>query len=705
MKPAALTLVCLGLAATSARAAEPPAKKDPTPSAADRSFWAFQAPRRPAVPEIRTPNSEIRNPIDAFLLVKLRQKGLGFNPEAPKEVLLRRACFDLTGLPPSPALAAEFFHEWDARPQAAYEKLIDKLLDLPAYGERWGRHWLDVAGYADSDGYLDADRLRPQAWRYRDYVIQAHNADLPYDRFLTEQLAGDELSDWRRAEEFTPETVRQLTATGFLRNALDPTYPGYTEPNEIHQVLSDTMQIVGSTFLGLTVQCAKCHNHKQDPISQKDYYALQAVFLPALDPARWQPSEVRGIPLAPEAEVARIKEHNQKVAGRVAELNTALAQLTERHRKKAGNPKATEAELAAKFPEYKAELEKLKAAVAAESALKKDLVLLRGLTDLDGRLPEARVLMRGDYTKLGEVVSPGVPEVLAPVGFRLDIKAGNKTSGRRLALARWLTDPQNPLTARVQVNRMWALHFGRGLVPTVANFGRAGAKPSHPELLDWLACEFIDQKWSMKQLHRLIMTSAAYRQSSAIDEPRKKYDPNNELLSRWKPRRLEGEAVRDTALAVAGKLSEERFGPPAQVIPKGDGSVDTADDAQGNRRSVYLIVRRSKHLTLLDLLDVPMMEVNCPQRPLSTVPLQALALLNSPFSERNAAAFAARILKEGGATDEARIAYAFRLAFTREPRPEEAAKVKKFLAAVGPRDGWPQVALVLLNSNEFVYLP
>ncbi len=683
---------------------------------AKATFWSFQPPKRPAVPEARNSKSPIRNPIDAFLLAKLQEKGLKFNPEAPPEVLLRRLCFDLTGLPPTIEMCEAFLKEHAAKPNEAYEKLVDKLLASPAYGERWGRHWLDVAGYADSDGYLAADRLRPQAWRYRDYVIKALNDDMPYNQFVMEQLAGDEMSDWRRAEELTPQMIRQLTATGFLRTALDPTYPGYTEPNEIHQVMSDTMQIVGTSLLGLTMQCAKCHDHKNDPISQKDYYSLQAFLLPALDPKRWQPSEVRGIPLAPEAEAARIKEHNQKIGARVNELNASLKQLQDKFRKKAGDPKATPEALAAKFPDYKVEADKITAAINTENALKKELILIRGLTDLEGKLPEAQILLRGDYSKPGDVVNPAVPVVLSEPEAkrgRLEIKEGYKTSGRRLALAKWITDPANPLTSRVQVNRMWAQHFGRGIVSTVANFGKSGAKPTHPELLDWLATEFINQKWSMKAMHRLMVTSSAYRQAFDIDNAKKKADPNNELYSRWKPRRLEGEALRDGILAVTGKLNEERYGPPAPVVASG-GAIDTKDDPQGNRRSIYLIVRRSQHLTMLDLFDTPLMEVNCPQRPSSTVPLQALALMNSPFSERNAAALAERILKNGGPNDESRIAYAFKLMFTREPKTSEVETIKKFLAnatvesagkPLKVKDTWTQVGLVLLNSNEFVYVP
>jgi hypothetical protein len=670
------------------KVAEAPLQEKEIPSrvsAEDRQFWAFQPPKGPAVPVVKNVDRE-RTPIDAFLLAKLEAKGTSFSPDASKEVLLRRLCFDLIGLPPTIEQREAFLA--DTRLDA-YERLVDRLLASPEYGERWGRHWLDLAGYADSDGYLAADRQRPQAWRYRDYVVQSLNADVPYDRFLTEQLAGDEMSDWRRASALTPEMVRQLTATGFLRTALDPTYPGYTEPNEIYQVLSDTMQIVGTTTLGLTIHCAKCHSHKFDPISQRDYYALQSVFLPALDPARWQPSEVRGIPMGSEAEQARQRERSNQAAQRVAtlagQLKTAMADSKKLD---------------------KATVEKLKAELAAAQAEQKNStpILIRGLMDLDAQPPQGRLLRRGDHSKPGAVVNASIPEVLAPDNFKLDAKPGYKTTGRRLALAVWLTNPAHPLTARVQVNRMWAHHFGRGIVPTIANFGRSGAKPSHPELLDWLATEFVRQGWSMKAMHRLMLTSTAYRQSSGTRPD----DPSNILLSTWKPRRHEGEVLRDSVLAVAGKLSEQRYGPPAGVVGKGDGSVETPDDVNGNRRSIYLMVRRSQHLTILDLFDTPLMEVNCPERNVSTVPLQALAMLHGPFAERNAAAVGERLLRSAG-DDTARIRNAFLLMFAREPRPAESARISKFVVTVKASDGeraaWTQMALVMLNSNEFLFAP
>lgn len=734
---------------------EPPSRL----STEDRQFWSFVPPVRPPLPAVVNVQ-RARNAVDAFLLARLEQEQLSFASDAPQEVILRRATFALHGLPPEIEELDAFLS--DNAPDA-YERLLDRLQASPRYGEHAARQWLDVAGYADSDGYLAADRLRPQAWRYRDYVIGAFNSDLPYDRFLLEQLAGDELSDWRRADELSPEQVRQLAATGFLRTASDPTYPGYTEPNEIHQVMADTTQIISSSLLGLTIHCARCHSHKYDPVPHRDYYALQAILTPALDPARWQPSEVRGIPLATEAEQARIAQHNQKTDARVAELNAELTELTTRFRKKrvtellgadgkdaALVAKLTEALLApadkrndeqkglvakhgvgiflaevdlAKWnSEYLQQADKLKAVIASESALKQQIVTLRGLVDLDDKPADCKLLLRGDYNKPGAVISPNVPEVLAPVGFKLEPKPGYKTTGRREAFAHWLTEPSHPLTARVQVNRVWAKQFGRGIVPTLANFGRSGVKPTHPELLDYLATEFVQQGWGQKKLVRQLLSSTAWRQSSTPAAATLAADPNNELLGYWRATRHSGEMLRDSTLAAAGKLNRTMFGSPSAVAQQGDGSVITADDAAGNRRSIYLIVRRSQHVTMFDLFDVPMMEVNCPQRSASIVPLQALAMLHGPFTEQSAAALAERILREA-ATDDARIDFACRLLYSRLPRSAEKEVLASFLAALtaeklanasasptdaqksdATRAAWVQAALVLLNSNEFLYV-
>lgn len=734
--------------------AEPPSRLSPE----DRAFWSFVAPVRVPLPMVKNADRQ-RTALDAFLLARLEEKQLSFAPDTDREILLRRASFALHGLPPTvedlERLAA------DDSPDS-YERLIDRLIASPRYGEHSARHWLDIAGYADSDGYLAADRLRPEAWRYRDYVIDAFNADLPYDQFLREQLAGDELSDWRRADELTPQMKRQLAATGFLRTASDPTYPGYTEPNEIHQVLADTAQIVSTSLLGLTIHCARCHSHKFDPISHRDYYALQAILTPALDPARWVPSEVRGIPLASEAEQARINQHNQKVDARVAELFAEFKEISTRQQKKrvaevlgdkAGDAALVEkliaailapadkrtdeqkslvathaptlsladADLAKVDEQFAAQLERFTAAAKAEAALKQQVPLVRGLADMDDKPADCKLLLRGDYNKPGPVVEPRVPEVLASVSYQFQPQAGYKTTGRRTALANWLTSPGHPLTARVQVNRVFARYFGRGIVPTLANFGRSGVKPTHPQLLDWLAVELESQGWSQKKLTRQLLCSTAWRQASLTSDAALVADPNNDLLSSWRAQRHTGEVLRDTTLSVAGRLNTQMRGSPSAVAQQGDGSVITADDAAGNRRSVYLIVRRSQHMTMFDLFDVPMMEVNCPQRSASIVPLQALAMLHGPFAEQSASALASRILQEAPQDDTSRIQYAWKLLFARPAKPAETQMALDFLAALreeklgtgaateeqkveATRAAWSQTALVLLNSNEFLYV-
>ena len=726
----------------------------------DRQFWSFQPPVRPSIPTVKAAG-RVRTPIDAFLLSKLEAKGAGFNPAATKRVLLRRIYFDLLGLPPTIEEIEAFLAD---RSPNAYERLVDRLLASPRYGERWGRHWLDVAGYADSDGYLAADRLRPEAYRYRDYVIRSHNDDKPFDRFVLEQIAGDELADWRRAKELTPELVDNLTATGFLRTALDPTYGNYKEPLECHKVVADTMQIVGSTFLGLTLQCARCHSHRSDPISQSDYYRMHAIFLASYDPARWLVSIQRSIPLATEADQQRIAKHNRALEARVKQLTADLAGLTKRFREKVFDhelahiadaeiqkqvraalivdekkqsaqqkkqvsrwaPKisVTEEALAARFAEYKSDRENLQAAIMAENVLKKNIVQLRGLMDLDDKPAQANVLIRGDWNSRGKAVMPGAPSVLTPVGYTLKPQAGYKTTGRRLALARWLVDPQNPLTGRVQVNRLWMHHFGKGIVATPENFGNAGARPSHPKLLDWLATEFMASGWSVKTLHRMMATSSAYRQSSQPNKQALKVDPANILLGSFRPRRLEGEVLRDTVLAVTGKHNRRMYGAPVPVNRNSEGLVTVADTPSGNRSSVYLIVRRSQGVTLLEMFDTPRMEINCPQRNCSIVVTQSLTLMNSKFTETNAQSLAERILSRNSADRQARMGDVFNLLFTRQPSESERVSISEFLDAVQQEQlaslmtsptvqqkadaalaSWRQLAIVLFNSNEFLFIP
>jgi hypothetical protein len=733
---------------------------------ADRRFWSFQPPSRPAVPSVKH-SDRVRNAIDSFVLSSLEKKGLTLAPEAPRLVLLRRATLDLTGLPPMPKEIDEFLH--DKRPDA-YERLIDRLLASPRYGERWGRHWLDLAGYADSEGILDADYVRTAAWRYRDYVIRAFNDDKPYDRFLKEQLAGDELYDYwtanRTQKELPARVVEGLIATGYLRCASDTSRPDFVNiknaPGYYHQTLNDTVQIVSSSLLGLTVQCARCHSHKYDPIPQTEYYRMTAIFMGAYRPEKWVPQVERRLFEASAAQEKEAKEHNAKVDAAVAALKkeadalrrkfadrlfqerlaalpaqirddvrlalaTAPAKRSEVQKYLAVKfeaelrppPAALPATLAKSYPEYQQQSKSLTERMQAEVAKRRTFPEIRALYDLPGAA-KTHLLRRGDYLQPGREVTPGALSALAaPKPFRWQTPPkGARTSGRRLAFAEWLTQLGHPLTARVLVNRLWLHHFGEGLVATPDNFGHAGAAPSHPELLDWLAVEFVARKWSVKEMHRLMMTSAAYRQSStpdtaAIREARK-VDPEDRLLWRQRLRRLEAEALRDSILSVSGSLNTTMYGPPVPMLRQPDGEVVTPTGAAGNRRSVYLQVRRSQPLTLLQIFDQPVIETNCPRRGVSTVASQALTLLNSDFLTRQADAFAARVLKE---KPDDPAALALLLAFGRPTTEKEKARLAGFVkeqagryvaAGAGKeqaaRKATADLCQMLLSANEFVYI-
>jgi hypothetical protein len=727
----------------------------------DRNFWSFKPPVRPALPALKQRHLA-RNSVDVFLLAALEKKGLTFSPEAARTTLLRRLTFDLTGLPPTPEEVDAFVA--DTRPDA-YERVVDRLLASPAYGERWGRHWLDVAGYADSEGILDADYVRSAAWRYRDYVVRALNADRPYDRFLQEQIAGDELSDYwtvqEREKKLPAGVVEALEATGFLRCASDTSRPDFVNiknaPGYYFQTLDDTVKIVASATMGLTVHCAKCHAHKFDPIPQRDYFQLQAVFTGAYRPSEWIPQVQRRLLEASASEQAEAARHNAAVDAAIARLRgehaAYVAAQAKRHfeRRLAALPAAIredvraalstpaakrgevqkylagkfEAELRpagaalekallAAFPEHAGKTAALARAVQAENQKRRTFPEIRALYDLPGEVP-TRLLRRGDYLNPGAVVQPGVLSVLkteAPFAWAPPAK-GAKTSGRRLALARWLTQPRHPLTARVIVNRLWLHHFGEGLVSTPENFGRSGSPPSHPVLLDYLATELVRNGWSLKALHRLLVLSSAYRQGSPLDPSRhalaRQVDPDNRLLWRQRMRRLEAEAIRDAILAASGNLNRVMGGAPVPVVRRGDGEVVAPDGREGARRSIYLQVRRSQPLTILRVFDQPVIETNCTRRAVSTVSSQALTLLNSDFVTAQAEALAARLLREEAADPAA--AAVLRV-FARPATARERALLSEFLVKQTERHGGAgpcQRALadlchMLLGANEMSYV-
>ncbi|MBI1786584.1 MAG: DUF1549 domain-containing protein, partial [Acidobacteria bacterium] len=548
-----------------------------------RQFWSFRKPVKADAPAVKN-RQRVRNPIDAFLLARLEAKGLSFSADSAGLKLMRRASFDLTGLPPSPKEMEEFLA--DAKP-GAYERLVDRLLQSPHFGEHWGRHWLDSAGYSDAAGFdncFPVVELFDGMWRYRDYVVRALNQDKPYDRFLVEQLAGDERVDWRNASKYTAEMLDSLTATGYLRSVYDRTDADIVNlVGERYDVLFHLMEKVSTGLMGLTVGCARCHSHKFDPIPQRDYYRLMAVFMPAFNPMNWKQPKNRFLADVAKPEEESVTRHNQEIERSLDELRKQLARLRKPYEERlfesklAAIPEAIRADtraaletpagkrddvqkfLASKFekvlkvsPEEveralkeddKAAAAKLSAQIKTYEGYKRSFGKIQALWDI-GAMPVARLLQRGAVESPGPKVQAGVLSVLASGGGDL-VKppdAMGETTGQRLALARWLASRDHPLTARVFVNRVWQHLFGRGIVATPDNFGKMGAPPTHSELLDWLAVDFMEHGWSAKRLLRTLLTSTAYRQSAKITAAGEKADPENLLLWRMNLRRLEAEA-------------------------------------------------------------------------------------------------------------------------------------------------------------------
>ncbi|MEX2168649.1 MAG: PSD1 and planctomycete cytochrome C domain-containing protein [Pirellulales bacterium] len=641
----------------------------------ERSWWAFQPIERP---DVVTPSTDphVRIAIDVLLREAMPEE-LTFSPDADKRTLLLRAYFDLLGLPPTPEEAEQFLA--DESPEA-YEKLIDRLLASPHYGERWARHWLDAAGYADSDGGNEQDVVRTWAFKYRDYVIRSFNADKPFDRFVHEQLAGDELAG-PIAGDLTAEQIELLTATGFLRMAADGTASASDPPVARNQVVTDTLKIVTSSLLGISVACAQCHDHRYDPIPQTDYYALRAVFEPALDWQAWKSSGERQVSLYTAADrqrAAEIEAEAQKTSvERAAKLVVYMAEALEKELTKYEEPSRAELraayttaadqrsdaqkQLLEKYPSVNVsegvlyqynqaaadDLKKFDERIAATRATKPAEEFLRVLTEPVGHVPETKLFHRGDYRQPMQVVAPGALSVCSPESGRTEFavkSAELPTTGRRLAFARWLSGPDNPLTARVIANRVWMHHFGRGLVTTPADFGRLGTQPSHPALLDWLVAALRDSGWSLKHLHRAIMLSTAYRQSSRREPAQIAIDADNRYYARQNVLRLDAEALRDRALAATGTLDRTQFGPPAGIAEDDTGQVIVAGDVQ--RRSLYLLQRRTQPVALMQAFDAPVMQTNCEVRPSSTVATQSLMLMNGQFWLNQAAALANRAQRE-----------------------------------------------------------
>jgi hypothetical protein len=621
-------------------------------------WWAFQPVKRVNPPPIEDA-AWVRNPVDQFILARLENSHLRPSSEATKETLLRRVSLDLTGLVPSPEEIRDFVA--DASP-GAYERVVDRLLASPHYGERWGRHWLDVARYADSDGYtIDAPR---QMWKYRDWVIHALNRDMPFDQFAVEQIAGDMLPN---------PSVDQLIATGFHRNTASNYEGGIDFEQYRVEAIVDRVSTTGAAFLGLTLGCARCHDHKFDPVSQTEFYQLFAYFNNvdevASEAERYDFNRpILTVP-APE-EMARRKAFDAQWASLSKELITYVRELAARSRKPGGEDSLKDP---AKDPGLIERVQNLRNLRGREPKFTTTLIMRE--------LPQPResyVQLGGDFTRRGVSVKPAVPAVLP------QLPAGADT---RLDFAKWLVDSRNPLTSRVTVNRIWQAYFGKGIVETENDFGKQGASPSHPELLDWLASEFIRQKWSQKAIHRLIVTSATYRQSSKRRPETEAVDPYNKLLARQNRLRLEGEIIRDSALAASGLLTDTVGGPSVYPpIPEGamsvtqvSGAWPTATGPDRYRRGLYTFFRRSAAYPGLVVFDAPDATSACTRRTRSNTPLQALTTLNDETFLEFAEGLAARVLKEAPPENKERIRYAYKLALGRAPRPDEEERLERLL--------------------------
>jgi hypothetical protein len=768
MRTPALCLAVFAAFVALARISPRATASPPKPAAAsdlvtdqDREHWSFQKVHRPSVPSSKN-KSAAQTPIDAFLLTRLEEKNLTFAPPADKHTLLRRACLDLAGLPPTAGESAAFLAD---RSLNAFARQVDRLLASPRFGERWGRHWLDVVGYADTVGF-DGDAnniiMSEGKWKYRDYVIAAFNADKPYDHFLTEQIAGDELVDWRHAGHFTQEIRDDLIATGFLRTASDHSHePESNIPLSYYGVLHDTVEMMGSSLFALTVNCARCHSHKFDPIPQRDYYRLMALLTPAYNPHNWKPVfpwklEIRdrAIPDVSPADQAEIELTNLTIDRDVADMQSRMSQ-----------PKCT--------PELK---KKLKHCIAERTAQRRRVGRIQALYDV-GPAPVTYLLKRGQFETPGPEVEPGFLSVLSDTEHDAVVSQTKPSpsdsgpdSGRRAAFARWLTKPNSraaSLVARVMVNRIWQHLFGQGLVRTPENFGAQGESPTHPELLEWLSAELMtNAHWQVKPLIREIMLSAAYQQASTIAasvssnvgqaaslpfsaarptsttlfsatasrapinnwqasslpyEKAAKLDPDNKLLSRMPTKRLEAEVIRDSILAISGRLDSVMGGPPIRLLARPDGLVVVDESklkrpADANKRSVYLLSRRAYNLSMLTVFDRPLFAVNCPKRDTSVIPLQSLTMLNDQIVAEESVHFATRVAALAPPTADGTVTAAFSLALCRQPDHRELVRCMQFLrqqsdtfreSGDSTRDAskraLTELCHTLLNTSEFLY--
>jgi hypothetical protein len=676
-----------------------------------KNHWSYRPLSHPVVPPVKLQSWPI-NAVDHFILAHLESRGLTPVAPADRRTLIRRATYDLTGLPPTPEAIEAFLA--DDSPEA-FASVVERLLASPAYGERWGRHWLDVVRYADTAGD-NSDYPVPQLYKYRDWVIQAFNQDRPYDQFLREQFAGDLLpsrNDQDRAEK--------IIATGYLANARrfgsyeDARYPWYL-------TIEDTIDNLGRTVLGMTINCARCHDHKFDPITSEDYYALYGFFQSTRYP--WPGIELDKVPkdlvmLASAEQVAAAqKERDRKLAALDADIKrlesekAAADRAVKEHEKNKNDKGLAEARKRSDDLNKAVQAGKKDRDFWAKSPLPVEMAY--AVAESKKKIGNAQMQLRGDPEKLGKEVPRRFPAVLGGQTLPADIKGSG-----RLELAQWLTDPKNPLTARVMVNRIWQYHFGQGLVSTPSDFGKQGKPPTHPELLDYLAQRFIAGGWSIKDMHRLIMRSQTYRLASDDHDGNVQIDPNNELLWKFSRHRLDAESIRDAMLAVSGSLELGPSGPHPFPEPKTWGFTQHKpfkDVYDTQRRSVYLMTQRIQRHPYLALFDGPDTNASTARRIISTTPLQALFLMNDPFVHDQARKFAARLLAERP-TDGERIDRAYRLALGRPPSSDERTMGETYLSRVRAKlqdartptaqqtvMAWESYVRALLMTNEFVYV-
>ena len=665
------------------------------------SWWAFRKPRRPEIPAVKN-SAWVRTPVDAFILHTLEEKGLRPAPPLDKEALIRRASYDLIGLPPSPEDVRRFVND---RSADAYEKLIERLLASPQYGERWGRHWLDVARYADSTGF-ESDLYYRNSWRYRDWVIRWFNDDRPYDEFVKAQIAADEI--WPDDNELQgiyilskqkAQNLDRRIGTGmFTVGPMDPS-SALDGAQLRYDRLTDMADTAGAAFLGLSMGCARCHDHKFDPISQKDYYRLQAIFAG---------SEPRDIPAVDAVKVVTYwKSINKQLE--VDHLKSEVKRIDDQVRKRSGKRK----DLAGAYtPEETAARDRLLRKLAEDYVSLPDPYPVATVLAHREIVPEVHVAIRGDFRNPGERVAPGIPAVLADGGDAIGGDAIDAAHPRK-ALALWLTSPDHPLTARVMVNRIWQWHFGRGIVATPNDFGRQGEPPSHPELLDWLATEFVARGWSIKAMHRMVMLSNAYRMSDQFDEKNAATDAENRYLWRMNRTRLDAEAVRDAVLACAGTLNPKMGGAP--VIPplavdevNALGEISqwpaTLDLREPLRRSVYMYAKRTFRLPIMETFDAPDSSLSCSRRDVTNVAPQALALLNNEFVIARAKEFAERLRKIDPAHADSWVTNGWEIALGRAPTAAERAKALALLDTPDQSKALADFCLMLFNLNEFIYV-